>query len=57
MKQDEWISVEVALPSKKGWYKIKTSHGEYEAPLLENGNKKLVWLVPDPSSITHWKSA
>jgi hypothetical protein len=57
MKQDEWISVDFALPSKTGWYKIKTAHGEYEAPLSINQKGKPVWVVPDPSSITHWKSA
>ena len=52
---DGWISITNGLPETFGWYKIKTSHGEFEAPFVTNGLGKLVWVLPDPSIITHWK--
>ena len=51
----EWISVTDKLPTEIGWYDIKTPYGEYEAPFVNNSRGELVWVIPDPSIITHWK--
>jgi hypothetical protein len=53
---DNWVSVKERLPTKAGWYKIKLFYGEFEAPFITDGNNKLVWCIPDPSIITHWKN-
>lgn len=51
---DNWISVKERLPEKKGWYRIQTPNGFYEAPFVHSLGGKLVWVVPNPSDITHW---
>lgn len=56
MKNMEWISVQDRLPTEIGWYKIKTPYGEFEAPYVNNSRNELVWVLPDPSIITHWKN-
>lgn len=52
----DWISVDYALPKKVGWYYILTLHGESEAPFVSNMKGDLVWVLPDPSIITHWRN-
>lgn len=52
----DWVSVDFALPKKVGWYDILTLHGESEAPFVNNAKGELVWLLPDPLIITHWKN-
>lgn len=49
-----WISIKEKLPLKKGWYKIKTTMGDYQAPFVRNSNGGMSWVVPDESMITHW---
>jgi hypothetical protein len=51
----DWIDVNNRLPEKIGWYKVKTIHGEFEAPFVNTINGNLVWVLPDPSIITHWQ--
>jgi len=53
---DKWIDVKENPPKEIGWYKIKTMYGEFEAPLSTNMKGDLVWVLPDPSIITHWKN-
>lgn len=51
-----WISVTEALPPKFGWYKVKIRGEEVKVkvPYITNGGGKLVWLLPDENSVTHW---
>lgn len=56
MANEEWVSIDDRMPDKAGWYKIKTIHGEYEAPLSTNLKGDFVWVLPDSSIITHWKN-
>jgi len=51
-----WISVNNGLPEEVGWYQIKTTYGQFEAPFVNNSRQELVWLIPDTSIITHWKN-
>lgn len=53
-EQGEWIDAKKEQPNQFGWYRIKTIHGEYEAPFVRNGHGVLQWVVPDESIITHW---
>lgn len=53
--QEDWISVFEKLPDKPNWYEIKTTIGDSVAPFVRNMNEKLVWVVPDPKQITHWR--
>ena len=54
--QDEWVDVKNELPSKPGWYKVRTkySNDESEVPYSTTLSGQLVWVLPDPSIITHW---
>lgn len=49
-----WIKVTERLPTKAGWYKVKTTNGETEIPFVNNARKQLVWVVPDELAILEW---
>lgn len=51
----EWINIKEKLPERSGWYQIKTTMGEYEAPYAKTLEGKMIWVVPDEKMITHWK--
>lgn len=50
-----WISITNGLPEKIGLYQIKTPYGESEAFVSNTMSGKLVWVVPNELTITHWK--
>lgn len=50
-----WISVDEKLPTKKGWYKVKTTMGDYEVPFASKLDGSSCWLVPgEEIKVTHW---
>lgn len=55
MTKDNWISVKTELPKEYGWYRIKTTIGEFNAAYSHTLGGKNVWVVPDSSIITHWQ--
>ncbi len=55
MIADTFVSVEERMPTKTGWYEVKTKHGYLtDAPLSKTALGKLIWVVPDDTIITHW---
>lgn len=50
-----WININERKPSKSGWYKIKTTMGDYEAPYAKNVKGEMVWVMPDETMLTHWR--
>ncbi len=52
---EKWVSVEERLPTKTGWYDVRTKSGDVSVPLTRTLSGKLVWVAPDQISITHWK--
>ncbi len=54
IKAEEWTEVKTP-PPYSGWYKVKYTNGEMEAPFVRNGAGKLVWVIPETIIITHWK--
>lgn len=53
---ENWVDIKKENPPETGWYKIKTTMGEYEAPYARDMAGNFIWVVPDPTMITHWKS-
>lgn len=53
-KITEWVDINKESPPVTGWYKIKTTMGEYEAPYGRDASGNFLWVVPDEKMITHW---
>ena len=52
-----WISINNGLPEEGGFYSVKTTVSKMEmvAPFSFTMDGNGVWVLPDPSIITHWK--
>lgn len=52
---ENWISIQESMPTETGWYKVRLISGaEFEVPLSITLAGKLVWVIPNELSITHW---
>ena len=51
-----WVSVKERMPTKTGWYEVKTKYNfTMDIALSKTMEGKLVWVIPNESLITHWR--